>query len=67
MSNEKFRLADIEDHLKKKRHVLEGMIPIWNTIDRKVKSLQLEIEQLERERSELLHGQTTFDFENLKF
>jgi hypothetical protein len=68
MSNaEKLRLSDIEDRLRKQRHILEGMIPIWSQVDRKVKSLQLEIERLEEERSKLVHGQTVFDFSNLKF
>lgn len=67
MSNEKVRLAEIEDRLKKQRHVLEGLLPVWTQVDRRVKHLQNEIGTLEEERSTLLNGQTEFDFTNLKF
>ena len=68
MSNaEKLRLADIEDHLKRERHILEGLIPVWTHVDNRVKQLKEKIEVLEEERSKLLDGQTVFDFSNLKF
>lgn len=65
--NEKKRLKDIEDRLGRARQTLEGILPIHTQVDRKVRSLAQEIEQLEAERMKLLQGQFVMSFDKLNF
>lgn len=64
---EKNRLAQIEDRLKRARSSLEGLLPIWSQVDRKVKTLDSEIKALEDERLKIVQGQTAFAFDDLNF
>jgi archaellum component FlaC len=57
------RLKEIEDRLKNVQHSLEGILPIWNQVDRKVKSLQAERERLENEKERLTQGELPFDLD----
>jgi hypothetical protein len=67
MTAEKQRLKMIEDRLKAARHILIGIEPIWVQVDRRMKSLELEIKNLEDERVKLQQGQLTMNFEDLCF
>lgn len=66
MSNkayEKHKLKEIEERLAKTRHTLEGIIPIWNQVDRRKRQLELDIKLMEDERLKLLNGQTVMRFD----
>ncbi len=56
-------LSQIEDKIRKTQSILEGILPIYHQVDRKKKSLEFDIQQLERERQRLLEGQTEFRFD----
>jgi len=61
MKNEEHRLREIDEKLAKLRHLLQGLIPIWSQVDRKVMSLKSDIEHLEKQRLEVSQGQLQFD------
>lgn len=55
------RIDEIDLKLSKLRHTFEGFMPVYHQLDRKIKSLQLEIKALEEERIKLTQGQFTLD------
>ena len=64
---EKCRLESIETRLTKCKHLLEAIMPVHIQVDRRRKSLELQINQLEEERTKLLHGQLVMRFDKLQF
>jgi hypothetical protein len=64
---EKHRLHDLEERLKRARHALEGLLPVWQTVNQRVRSLEDELRVLEDERLKIVQGQTAFAFEDLSF
>lgn len=60
---EKQRLKEIDDRLMHLKHTLEGIVPIWIQVDRRKKTLELEIKVLEEKRIELSQGQIEFGFD----
>jgi hypothetical protein len=60
MRNDKARVREIDDKLDVLNRTLENIIPIWSQIDRKLKSVKLEISALEDERYKIMQGQLKF-------
>ncbi len=56
-------IKSLEKRLENLRHVLEGLLPIFHQVDRKVKSLQGQIADLERRIELERDGQQSL-FEN---
>lgn len=67
MKNQNPRLDEIEKKQERLRHTLEGLIPIWTQVDRRVKTLQFNIETLEKEAQLIKEGQTEMQFNDLDF
>lgn len=57
------RLAELDQKIEKARNTLEGMLPIYHQVDRKVKSLQLDIKCLQDQKDRILDGQLTLRFD----
>lgn len=66
-NKEKHQLKVIEDRLSRLRHSLEVLVPLWSQVDRRMKSLQLEVQQLEEQRLKLTQGQMILNFDDLNF
>ncbi len=66
-AQEKQRLVQIEVRLTSARHLLDGFLPLWTDLNRKVQGLRSEIDVLEEERLKLQEGQLTMNFEELNF
>jgi uncharacterized small protein (DUF1192 family) len=64
---DKVRIEELERRATKNRHVLEGLIPVWNQVDRRVKDLQAEIQRCEDERMKLQQGQLSMSFDEFNF
>lgn len=60
-TKEKIRLAEIDMKLAKYKHTFDGFLPIFQSIDHKIKSIQIEIKELEDEKAKLTQGQLIFD------
>lgn len=56
-------LKELDTKLDRLKHALEGLIPVWCTVDRRVKSLKNDIDQLESQRIKLQEGQLAFSFD----
>jgi archaellum component FlaC len=61
MRKEEFRLKEIDQELSKLKHSLEGLIPIWSQIDRRLHALKEKVRLLEEERFRINEGQLQFD------
>jgi predicted phage-related endonuclease len=61
MTREQFRLKNIESHLKELKRAKEEIVPVHVVVDRRLKSLELNIKALEDEREKLKQGQLQFD------
>jgi uncharacterized coiled-coil protein SlyX len=61
MSDKNYRLKEIEFRITKLKHTLEGLIPIWTQVDRKVSSIKAELDRLEDEKCAIDQGQIEFD------
>jgi phosphatidate phosphatase PAH1 len=57
------RIDEIEAELITLKNVYEQIFPIWNTIDRKIKQVDLRIKFLTDERSKLKNGQIELKFD----
>lgn len=55
--SEKSRLIEVEERLKKTRHLLEGIMPIFISINTRRKVLEKQLNDLEDERTKLVQGQ----------
>lgn len=60
---EENEIKQVDSKIQSVKSLLEGMLPIYHQIDRKVRSLQNQIHHLEQERIKLSQGQITFDCE----
>jgi len=60
-------LDEVTDKIERLKSSLEGIIPIWNQVDRKVKALKMQIDHLEQKKIDLMEGQSEFDFGNIDF
>ena len=58
---EKKRIKEIDLKLSKLQSTYEAFVPIFYNIDRKMKSIKLEIHSLEEEKMKLSQGQIMFD------
>jgi hypothetical protein len=56
-------IEQVEHKLVSVKSLLEGMLPIFHQVDRKVKSLQTQIHHLEQEKIKLSQGQLRFDLD----
>jgi len=57
------RLKEVEARLITVKNTYENILPIWNSVDRKKRDLDLEIHHLVEERNKLLQGQLLFNEE----
>lgn len=57
------RIQEIDNEIDSKRSLLQGILPIFIQVDRKKKHLELDINQLEREKQRLLDSQNSFTFD----
>lgn len=64
---DKHRLVEIEERLKRVRHSLDGIMPIWHQVKLKVQTSEAEISRLEEERLKLQQGQLALAFDDLNF
>lgn len=51
------RLIQIDERMKALKHLIEGLMPVYMQVDRKIKALELEISLLEEERESISQGQ----------
>jgi phage shock protein A len=58
-----YRIKELDFKLQKVKHSLEGLIPIWSQVDRKINSLRHEMKMLEDEKASLLQGQLRLDLD----
>lgn len=63
MNKELERLKEVEARLITVKNTYENILPIWNSVDRKKRDLDLEIHHLVEERNKLLQGQLLFNEE----
>ncbi len=58
---EKKRLIEIETKIDTLKHIHEGLMPVFYTVDRKIKKIKQDIDVLEDEKSKIVQGQIMFD------
>jgi hypothetical protein len=63
MSKESKALKEIDEKLKTLKWAFENFMPIYHQVDRKRRSLDLEIKVLEDEKQKLQQGQMLFNAE----
>lgn len=59
-NKEQYRIKEIEARLSELHSLIHFIFPIWNMIDRKLKSMQIESNGLKEEKERLLNGQLMF-------
>lgn len=57
------KIKEIDHKMLTVKHSLEGILQIFNTVDRKRKSLETQLHILEQERQKLSQGQLFFDYD----
>ena len=57
------RLKEIEDKLLTIKHTYEELLPVWNIVDRKKQTLELQIKLLRDEREKINSGQMLLSFD----
>jgi len=62
-SFEQIQIKSIDEKIKHLRHTIEGILPIWEQVDRRIQQLSLDIARLENERLNLANGQTELRFD----
>jgi hypothetical protein len=55
------KIEEVEARIKIAKSNLDNILPIWNSVDRKIHSLRLDIKMLEDEKTKLTQGQLLFD------
>ncbi len=67
-SREERRIREIDETLKQKRCLYEGIMQIFHQVDRKRRMLELDFKVLEKERTDLAQGQLMLEsFNTLDF
>lgn len=63
-TKEEFRKRNIEATLKELKRAMSELLPVHTVTDRRVKSLKLNIDALEKELAKMRQGQLVFEDED---